>query len=139
MTSDSPITPPSREPFNATFRTTRWTAIGRAKADSEEGRQALAELCDAYYEPVVAFLRCELCNTDAARDTAHEFFAHLLAGDAIANADRERGRFRSYLLGAVKHFLSQRRRATHRLRHGWHERWAWMRACSASMAAPTKS
>jgi len=118
MTTESPTTPPPREPLGATFRTTRWTAVGRAKADSEEGRQALADLCDAYYEPVVAFLRYELRNVDAARDTAHEFFAHILAGDAIANADRERGRFRSYLLGAVKHFLSQRRRATHRLKRG---------------------
>lgn len=118
MTTEPPATPPPYGPPGATFRTTRWTAVGRAKADSEEGRQALADLCEAYYEPVAAFLRCELRDVDAARDMAHEFFACLLAGDAIANADRERGRFRSYLLGAVKHFLLQRRRAARRLKRG---------------------
>ncbi|MBM3890260.1 MAG: sigma-70 family RNA polymerase sigma factor [Verrucomicrobia bacterium] len=118
MTSESPTTPPPREPPGATFRTTRWTTVSRAKADSEEGREALADLCKAYYEPVAAFLRCEFRDADSAREMAHEFFARLLAGDAIATADRERGRFRSYLLGAVKHFLSQRRRATRRLKRG---------------------
>ncbi len=121
MTTDSstpPPTPRPREALGAAFRTTRWTQVGRAKADSEEGRQALADLCEAYYEPVAAFLRCELRDADAARELAHEFFAHLLGGDALANADRERGKFRSYLLGAVKHFSSQHRRAARRLKRG---------------------
>jgi RNA polymerase sigma-70 factor (ECF subfamily) len=49
------------------FRTTRWTQVSRAKADSPEGRRALAELCNAYYEPVAAFLRYDLPDADAAR------------------------------------------------------------------------
>ena len=49
---------------------------------------------------------------------AHEFFAAMLRGEAIANAERERGRFRSFLLGAVKHFLSNRREAALRLKRG---------------------
>ena len=100
------------------FRTTRWTQVRQAKADSPEGRRALAELCGAYYEPVVAFLRCELREADAARELAHDFFAHILAGGAIARAERERGRFRSFLLGAVKHFLSHHREALRRLKRG---------------------
>jgi DNA-directed RNA polymerase specialized sigma24 family protein len=100
------------------FRTTRWTQVRRAKADSSEGRRALAELCNVYYEPVVAFLRCELRDADAARELAHDFFAHVLAGGAIARAEQERGRFRSYLLGAVKHFLSHHREARRRLKRG---------------------
>jgi len=100
------------------FRTTRWTQVSRAKADSPEGRRALAELCNAYYEPVSAFLRYELRDADAARELAHDFFAHLLAGGAIARAEQERGRFRSYLLGAVKHFLSHQREASQRLKRG---------------------
>ena len=110
--------PRLREALGADFRTTRWTQVSRAKANSEEGRQALAELCDAYYEPVVAFLRCELRDADAAREMAHEFFSRVLAGDALASAERERGRFRSYLLGAVKHFLSHHREAARRLKRG---------------------
>jgi RNA polymerase sigma-70 factor (ECF subfamily) len=100
------------------FRTTRWTQVSRAKADSPEGRRALAELCHAYYEPVVAFLRCELRDADAARELTHEFFAEVLGGGAIVHAEQERGRFRSYLLGAVKHFLSHHREAARRLKRG---------------------
>ncbi|HZR19793.1 MAG TPA: sigma-70 family RNA polymerase sigma factor [Verrucomicrobiae bacterium] len=100
------------------FRTTRWTQVSRAKVDSPEGRRALTELCAAYYEPVAAFLRCELRETDAARELAHDFFAVMLAGGTIAHASQERGRFRSYLLGAVKHFLSHHREAVGRLKRG---------------------
>jgi DNA-directed RNA polymerase specialized sigma24 family protein len=106
-------------PLNpASFHTTHWTGVGMAKADSEDGRRALADLCDAYYEPVVAFLRMELRDADAARDMSHAFFAEMLAGGTIAAAERERGRFRCYLLGAVKHFLAKQRDAARRLKRG---------------------
>src|SRR5258706_1571894 len=110
--------PPSRKAFGEDFRTTRWTQVSRAKADSPEGRRALAELCHAYYEPVVTFLRCELRDADGAREFTHEFFAEVLAGGAISHAEQEGGRFRSYLLGAVKHFLSHHREAARRLKRG---------------------
>jgi RNA polymerase sigma-70 factor (ECF subfamily) len=100
------------------FHTTRWTQVSRAKADSPEGNRALAELCNAYYEPVAVFLRFELRDADAARELAHDFFAHMLEGGLIARAEPERGRFRSYLLGAVKHFLSHHREAARRLKRG---------------------
>jgi RNA polymerase sigma-70 factor (ECF subfamily) len=100
------------------FRTTRWTQVSRAKADSPEGRRALAELCSAYYEPVAAFLRHDLRDPDAARELAHDFFTRMLAGGAIARAEQEHGRFRSYLLGAVKHFLSHYREAVRRHKRG---------------------
>ena len=77
---------PLQESPGEDFRTTRWTQVSRAKADSPEGRRALADLCDAYYEPVAAFLRCELRDADAAREMAHDFFAHILAGGGIARA-----------------------------------------------------
>lgn len=102
----------------AAFHTTRWTRVCLAKSDSEDGRRALADLCDAYYEPVIAFLRCELRDADSARDLSHAFFAQMLAGGTIHTADRERGRFRSYLLGAVKHFLSHHRVAARREKRG---------------------
>ncbi len=107
---------PSRPP--ASFHTTCWTQVRQAKADSDEGRTALADLCHTYYEPVVAFLRCELRDADAAREMTHAFFAQILAGGGIALAEREHGRFRSYLLGAVKHFLSHQREAALSLKRG---------------------
>ncbi|HRJ07314.1 MAG TPA: sigma-70 family RNA polymerase sigma factor [Prosthecobacter sp.] len=89
-----------------------------AKADSEDGRRALADLCDAYYEPVVAYLRSVFRDADAAREMSHAFFAEMLGGGAINTADRERGRFRSYLLGAVKHFVSRQREMQLSLKRG---------------------
>ena len=100
------------------FLTTRWTLVQRAKADCTVGRRALSELCEAYYEPVLTFFRCALRDADAARDAAHDFFSAMLGGNRIANADREFGRFRSYLLGAAKHFLAHRRDARARLKRG---------------------
>jgi RNA polymerase sigma-70 factor (ECF subfamily) len=100
------------------FRTTRWTQVTRAKVESPDGRRALGDLCEAYYEPVAAFLRFEVRNEDSARDLAHDFFVNLLEGGALSNASRERGRFRSYLLGALKHFLSHHREALHRMKRG---------------------
>lgn len=102
----------------APFHTTQWTRVCLAKADSDDGRKALADLCDAYYEPVVAYLRSVLRDADAARDMSHAFFAEVLAGGRIHAADPERGRFRFYLLGAVKHFVAHRREADVRLRRG---------------------
>lgn len=112
MTTESePISPTRAQRASVApgFCTTRWTYVRMAKADSDEGRQALADLCDAYYQPVVTFLRCELRDADAAQELAHAFFAHVLGGSAIHTAERQQGRFRSYLLGAVKHFLSHHR------------------------------
>ena len=88
--------------------------VRQAKADSDDGRTALAVLCDAYYEPVVAFLRLELRDADAARELSHAFFAEMLAGGTIGAVNREHGRCRSVLLGAVKHFLANQRMAARR-------------------------
>jgi RNA polymerase sigma-70 factor (ECF subfamily) len=78
----------------------------------------LRDLCAAYYAPVVAFLRRQGNDAEAARDLAHEFFARMLEGDAIAGADRAQGRFRSYLLGAVRHFAANLRESEQRQRRG---------------------
>jgi DNA-directed RNA polymerase specialized sigma24 family protein len=105
-------------PHVASFLTTRWTRVCLAKADSEDGRQALADLCDAYYEPVVAYLKNVLPDTDAAREMSHAFFEGMLAGGSIHAADPERGRFRFYLLGAVKHFVAHHHEAETRQKRG---------------------
>lgn len=89
-----------------------------AKADSEDGRRALEDLCNAYYEPVMAYLRREFRDADVAQDMGHAFFVKMLRGGAIGTAERDRGRFRSYLLGAVKHFIGHQREAALRLKRG---------------------
>lgn len=108
----------TRTPGKSRFYTTQWTRVCTAREDSEDGRRALADLCDAYYEPVLTFLRFEFRDADAARDVTHEFFAKMLNGGTIQLAEQERGRFRSYLLGAVKHFLSHQREAARRIKRG---------------------
>lgn len=112
------MTTPLPSSHAAPFLTTRWTRVCLAKADSEDGKKALADLCDAYYEPVVVYLRRVLRDADAARDMAHAFFADMLGGGRITSADQDRGRFRSYLLGAVKHFVSHEREAALRMKRG---------------------
>jgi len=102
----------------APFYTTRWTRVCLAKADSEDGRGALADLCDAYYEPVVAYLRSVFRDADAGREMSHAFFAEMLEGGTIHTADPERGRFRFYLLGAVKHFVAHHRESESRQKRG---------------------
>jgi RNA polymerase sigma-70 factor (ECF subfamily) len=100
------------------FHTTRWTLVRHASDQSPEGRQALNELCAAYYEPVVAFLRRDGRDAETARETAHEFFARLLEGPNLGGAEPGRGRFRSYLLGALKHHLGRQRESTLRQKRG---------------------
>ena len=102
----------------APFLTTRWTRVCQAKSDSDDGRKALADLCEAYYEPVFTYLRGVSLTADAAREMSHAFFAEMLGGGTIHAADRERGRFRSYLLGAVKHFAARQRESAQRLKRG---------------------
>ena len=86
------------------FQSTRWTLVLRANASSPEGKAALSDLCAAYYQPVFVFLRRMGFDADTARDHAHSFFAHLLQR-GFPGPDPDRGRFRSYLLGAVKYFV----------------------------------
>ncbi len=100
------------------FAPTRWTLILRARGGTPEARAALGELCEAYYQPVMRFLRREGRDEDAARDLTQEFFARILGDGGFDQADPERGHFRSYLLGALKHFLADQRKHEQRLKRG---------------------
>src|SRR4051794_11803364 len=100
------------------FAPTRWSLILRARGAAPEARAALSELCEAYYQPVLRFLGREGRDEDTARELTQEFFARILARDGFSQADPERGRFRSYLLGALKHFLADQRKHDNRLKRG---------------------
>jgi RNA polymerase sigma-70 factor (ECF subfamily) len=82
----------------------------RARGGSAESRAALSELCEAYYAPLHAFIRRVEADPETARDLTQAFFADLLARQSVGAVEPGRGRFRSYLLGAVKHFLAESRR-----------------------------
>lgn len=108
-----------------TFVTTHWSQVLSAQGQSPAADQALGELCASYYGPVVAFLRNQGHPEDLARELAHAFFAEVLSHRfSLEGADPRRGRFRSYLLGALKHFVANRRRyqnAQKRRGHVWQE------------------
>jgi DNA-directed RNA polymerase specialized sigma24 family protein len=95
---------------DSAFHPTRWTLVLRSSGQGEAAEAALSDLCAAYYEPVVAFLRREGRNDDSAREMTHAFFESVLTG-GLGAPDPGRGRFRSYLLGALKNFLSKHRAA----------------------------
>ena len=105
-------------PADSTFHSTRWTLVLRSRGDAPEARTALGELCEVYWAPVFRFLRSEGRSDDDSRELAQEFFARLLARGGFDGADPAKGRFRSYLLGALKHFLAERRRNEGREKRG---------------------
>lgn len=94
-------------PERSAFALTRWTLVARSQGDAPEARAALSELCATYYAPVVTFLTRSGRGEDAARECAHEFFEYILARGTLGKAERERGKFRSYLLGSLKHFMAR--------------------------------
>lgn len=100
------------------FRTTRWTLVRAAGGPLPERRAALEELCAGYWPPVYAFLRRQGAEPARAEDLTQAFFLGLLAGDGLATADPRRGRFRSYLLGALRHFLGHEREREAALKRG---------------------
>lgn len=93
-----------------------------ARGTGEAAASALRDLCGLYYAPVVTFLRCTGHSEDQAREWAHAFFEGLLERPRLDGVDPSRGRFRTYLLGAVKHFVSnERARARASKRGAGHE------------------
>ena len=90
----------------------------QARGEAPEAKAALSDLCEAYYTPVLRFLQREGKSKGEAEEFAQSFFARLLAKNSIQNADPEKGRFRSYLLGALKHFLAEHRRNQSRQKRG---------------------
>jgi RNA polymerase sigma-70 factor (ECF subfamily) len=88
------------------FDTTRWSVIAAAGGqDSEAARDALSTLCDAYWYPLYAFIRRWGADPDAARDLTQAFLVSLLERRDIEHVRPERGRFRTFLLASLKHFL----------------------------------
>ena len=95
------------------FATTHWSVV-LAAADQErpEAAQALETLCRTYWYPLYAFVRRQGHSPEGAQDLTQDFFAHLLARGFPCGARPERGKFRSYLLVSLRHFLlDQHRRA----------------------------
>jgi RNA polymerase sigma-70 factor (ECF subfamily) len=103
MSTSNPQTPP-RSPA---FVTTHWSMVIRAaSADSAHASDSLARLCHTYWLPLYAYVRRRGHSTEDAQDLTQEFFARVLEKRWIGDADRSRGRFRTFLLAAMNHFLA---------------------------------
>ncbi|MGI8957945.1 MAG: RNA polymerase sigma factor [Chthoniobacterales bacterium] len=98
---------------NGVFHSTRWTlvlAAGGAEGSPSQSLEALSELCRIYWRPLYLFLRREGISSADAQDLTQGFFAKLIRDRTCFRADRAKGRFRSFLLGALKHFVADARR-----------------------------
>jgi RNA polymerase sigma-70 factor (ECF subfamily) len=90
------------------FMVTRWTVVlAASRTLSPESAAALERLCSSYWYPLYAFVRRSGYSPEDAEDLTQEFFARLLEHNWIAHADRHKGRFRSFLLMAMKRFLAK--------------------------------
>ena len=101
------------------FATTHWSMVVSAGGSrSPEANRALATLCEDYWFPLYAFVRRAGYTADDAHDLTQEFFVRLLAQRFFAKADRQKGKFRSFLLAAMKHFLADQWDREHAQKRG---------------------
>jgi RNA polymerase sigma-70 factor (ECF subfamily) len=103
----------------ADFATTQWSIVLAAGRNSTPYAQAaLGALCQLYWRPLYSFLRRTGCSPEEAEDVVQGFFARLLERGDLAQVSPERGRFRSFLLAAIKHFLANERDRARAVRRG---------------------
>jgi RNA polymerase sigma factor (sigma-70 family) len=90
------------------FTPTHWSVVLAAagQADTVQAHDALEKLCRNYWLPIYVFVRRQGHSAHDAQDLTQEFFARLLEKNYLAAVQREKGRFRSFLLASVKHFLA---------------------------------
>jgi len=92
------------------FPTTRWSLIiATGQQPTAQAREALAHLCGTYWYPLYAFARRRCARIEDAQDLTQGFFACILEKDYLRDFDRERGRFRAFLLAAFRHFIANER------------------------------
>jgi RNA polymerase sigma-70 factor (ECF subfamily) len=104
---------------NATFATTHWSVVLAARADDPvRARDALEQLCTVYWYPLYAFLRRRGNQPADAEDLVQGFIEHLLECGFFLAADPDKGRFRSYLLTSLNHFLADGAIRAGRLKRG---------------------
>jgi RNA polymerase sigma-70 factor (ECF subfamily) len=101
------------------FATTHWSVVLAARSpESTRYQEALEILCQTYWYPLFAFLRRKGHDVHQAEDCIQGFFASLLEKQGLRLADSDRGKFRSYLLGALKHYVADERNRTQAQKRG---------------------
>ena len=106
-TTPKPPSTPERSDA-AGFAATRWTLVLAAARGEPSPRaaEAMSELCGVYWYPLYAYVRRRGHESHEAEDLTQEFFLRLLAKNCLAGVDREKGKFRAFLLASLKHFLA---------------------------------
>ena len=116
LSQDKVLGIPAGEPF---FATTHWTVVLTAKQeDSSRALEALSELCQVYWYPLYVYVRGRGYNAEEAQDLTQEFFARLLEKSYLRSVAREKGKFRSFLLGSMNHFLAKEWNRANRQKRG---------------------
>jgi RNA polymerase sigma factor (sigma-70 family) len=99
--------------------TTQWSQVLAARDGSDtEARAALESLCQTYWQPLYAYIRHQGNDPETARDLTQGYFAELLDKDFLADVDPDKGRFRSFLLASLRHYLSHQRDHDRALKRG---------------------
>ena len=101
------MSPAEKHPAASRFPTTEWSMVVKAgDCLTREYQEALSRLCNSYWQPVYAFIQRKGFDPDEARDCTQEFFTRVIEKEYLRDVDRSKGKFRSFLLVAVTHFLS---------------------------------
>jgi RNA polymerase sigma factor (sigma-70 family) len=100
------------------FATTHWSMVLEAQSESSAAQQALEKLCRTYWRPIYSFIRRQGIRPEEAEDLTQGFFAQLLERKSLNAVRQEKGRLRSYLLGALKYFLADEQRRAMAIKRG---------------------
>jgi len=111
--------PPFASTSPGVFATTHWSVVLAAgEKDSPAAAAALEELCRIYWYPLYSFVRRQGHSPQDAEDLTQQFFCRLLEKDHLGKADRDRGKFRTFLLVSLKNFVINERKRAGRLKRG---------------------
>src|SRR5207249_12286552 len=100
------------------FATTQWSVVLEAQGESPAAQEALENLCRTYWRPVYSFVRRQGLGPEEAEDITQGFFAQLLERKRLSVVRKEKGRLRSFLLGALKYFMADERRRAMAIKRG---------------------
>src|SRR6266568_5093664 len=100
------------------FATTHWSVVLTAQGESPAAQGALEKLCRTYWRPIYAFLRRQGRPPEEAEDITQGFFAQLLERRKFSAIRKEKGRLRSFLLGALKYFVTDEQRRAMAIKRG---------------------
>src|SRR5262245_41789351 len=101
------------------FATTHWsTVLAAGEAKSAQSQEALEKLCRAYWYPIYVYVRRKGSASDEAEDLTQEFFAQLIAKEHLQRADRNKGKFRTFLLAMLDYLLARECSRAHRQQRG---------------------